>query len=170
MWHIRSEFACSPLSTQGGKVWLRGLQGVCSLIILAFLVHFWMIPSQSEPMQKDLEKEFKLISPLPQATLNSYDSSHKDQHALIEGDYSTALNYDHIKSYYVAELQKNGWKFQQELKIKDYGRDQGGKQVVFCKGKNRATLFYAGASANNGWTYALSLSWGLLPDICRKIA
>ena len=150
------------------RKWLRVLPSILALVMFAILIYFWMIPSQAMPMQKDLEKEFLAISPLPKATLNSYESSYKDQLDLVEGYYSTALSYNQIRNYYVGELEKNGWQLKKESELRDISGDHGGKVIMFCKGNYRATLDYAGISASNGWTYVFNLSWGLLPGICNN--
>ncbi len=162
MKNIRSKFA----AVQEGKGWLRILQSVISLTILAFLIHFWMIPSQAEPVQRNLEKEFKLIPQPPQAIMNSYTAYHKGNNAVVEGYYSTTLSYQQVRSFYEDVLQEKGWHFQRELEVKEFGGGPEGKQFIFCKGNNRAAIYYDGVSTHNYRTYAFSLSWGLLPDLC----
>jgi len=115
-------------------------------------------------------KEFKLITPMPHAISQNYQSIYKDQHALVEGDYLSTASYQQIRQYYIDELAQHGWQFKQESELRDWGRDLGGKEIFFCKGDYTATVVYSGMGqqANAGWAYALDISWGLKPDMCRK--
>ena len=152
------------------KNWLGLLWQIIPLIIFAVLIYFWMQPSTGGSVQKDLEKEFKLIMPMPHAISQNYQSIYKDQHALVEGDYLSTASYQQIRQYYIDELAQHGWQFKQESALRDWGRDLGGKEIFFCKGDYTATVVYSGIGqqANAGWAYALDISWGLKPDQCRK--
>ncbi len=68
-------------------------------------------------VQQELEKEFKAIKPLPRAVACDYHASHKTQHSLVGSSYSTNLSFPEIRSYYDAELSKQGWRFHKEEKI-----------------------------------------------------
>ncbi|WP_162818200.1 hypothetical protein [Aquirhabdus parva] len=150
------------------KKWLGVLWTIISLIFLAVFIYFSMQPSTGEPVRKELEKEFKAIAPLPHAISQDYQSTFKDQHALVEGYYLSTASYQQIRQYYVDELAKHGWQFKQESELRDLGRGLG-KTMIFCKGTFNAEIEYFGMDRQpNDWAYAFGLSWGLRPDLCRK--
>ena len=115
----------------------------------------------SEGIKEQLESEFKLIGQLPSATLSSYRAHSRPEDALVSAKYNTKNSFSEIKKHYETELQKRGWTFLKEEGVKDWGKDLGGKSIIYCKERYSASIQYAGTEANYGWTYSLSLSWGL---------
>ena len=111
--------------------------------------------------QAELENEFRSITPLPGATALSYDASNKPGIALVTDTYRTNLPYAEVRKHYDAELSKRGWAFYMEEPLTEWGKDLGGKETHYCKGRYRAGLQWAGERANDGFDYAFSVSWGL---------
>src|SRR5262245_40004932 len=68
-------------------------------------------------VQTELEHEFRAISPLPGATSQGVQASHKPRIALVQGTYCTSLKYEEIRNYYDKELQVHGWAFYKEKKM-----------------------------------------------------
>ena len=137
-----------------------------SLASLSILVAFTACGSlfnsrKGETAQKQLEQEFKAITPLPGASPRNYHASHKSGQALVGSTYSTNLPYGEIRNYYDEELARQGWRFHEEYGLEDWGGDFGGRTAEYCKGAYKASLQYAGERANYGWVFALDLSWGL---------
>ncbi len=132
------------------------------LACMAFLGYEFIIQlPKAQQTQAQLEIEYKAIPPLPNASLVSYDVSHKTSQALVDGTYLTDASFSDILNYYDMQLKQQGWQYHSTTDLKDWGRDLGGKSVEYCKGDYVATLQYAGQLANYGWTYAFDVSWGL---------
>ena len=112
---------------------------------------------QASQVQAVLEKEFRAISHLPAATPVGYNTTQN----LVSHHYRTDHSYAEIRKHYDEELLRHGWIFYQEDKVRDWGRDLGGKTAHYCKGEYRVSLQYAGKSADYGWDYTLGLGWGL---------
>ncbi|MEP7338778.1 MAG: hypothetical protein ABI977_13665 [Acidobacteriota bacterium] len=117
--------------------------------------------SEGKAVQEDLEREFKLIRPLPQAGSCDYQASHKSSQAYVGSSYQTQSAYNEIRAHYDKELLKNGWKLQSEESTHNWGRDYGGWTANYCKGQYQASLHHPGNDPGTGWAYALDLSWGL---------
>ncbi len=144
------------------KNWLR-LAGVIPIIIFAAFLsnEFFVQLPKAKQAQVQLEKEFILISPLPNASVVNHSASHKTSQALVETTYSTVIAPVDIFNHYDEKLKQHGWKPYGTSVLTDWGRDLGGKSTGYCKGNYSAQLQYAGEQANYGWTYAFSMSWGL---------
>jgi hypothetical protein len=140
--------------SQATRRYLRFL-GIASLsTLVAFTACGPLFTSRKgEAAQKELEQEFKAVTPLPGASPRNYHASHKSGQALVGGAYSTNLPDE--------ELARRGWKFHEEYGLEDWGRDFGGRKAEYCKGGYKASLQYAGERADYGWVFALDLSWGL---------
>lgn len=136
------------------------MAAVLGLLALTLWYQF-IYATKGDRIEKILQGEFGLIRRLPQAFPVSYHTSGGSSAALVSESYKTDLSYSEIRTYYDHELARNGWAFKREEKIKDWGRDLGGKSAVYCKGTYRASLQYAGTDAHYGWDFAFSLSWGL---------
>ena len=131
------------------------------LFVTFFLYDYFVNEPKAALVQQELEQEFNAVKPLPQAVACDYHASHKTRQSLVGSSYSTNLTFSEIRAYYDAELTKQGWRFQREKALWDWGRDLGEKSVHYCKGNFTASLEYAGENAGAGWNYALEISWGL---------
>ena len=127
-----------------------------------FFAYGWLVNApHAKSIETDLKREFDSIGRLPGAERRDHYVSHKTQQALVGSSYSTTKPYSEIRKHYDEELARRGWKFHREQEVADWGRDLGGRTTEYCKGDYRASLQYAGQSANYGWVFALDLSWGL---------
>jgi len=91
----------------------------------------------------------------------------KENHGAVSNEYRTDLSFSQLKQFYDAELSRRGWEFKKETEIVWDRQNLGGKHLFYCKGEFTADLEYAGKMENEfGWTYSLSLTWGLR-DPCR---
>lgn len=112
--------------------------------------------------QSDIEGEFQRITPLPLAVAVEHISMHKTHQGTVNSAYKTDRSYEDIKAYYDKELANRGWRFVREALLTYDGKDNGGKQLFYCKGNYRADLQSAGRQETEfGWTYSFALSWGL---------
>jgi hypothetical protein len=140
-------------------VWV-GIIGIIPIIIFTVFwgyQFFFQIPVEK---QAELELEFKMLAPLPNASLVTYSAWHKTTHVLVTAKYLTHTNPADIFKYYDEQLRQLGWQFQGAEGVTDWDRDLGGKAADYCKGDYGAELQYAGEKANYGWTYAFDVSWG----------
>lgn len=147
--------------------------GVCALLLplAAYLVYFAYDQVVNAPraagILRNLEDQFKAITPLPNALVVRYGSMHKTHQGHVGSDYKTTRTWDEIRAHYDMELEKHGWRYVKEAKVTSWGHDYGGKQAFYCKDSFAATLQYAGQEEQEmGWTYSFSLSWGLF-DECK---
>ena len=110
-----------------------------------------------------MRTEFSKIRPLPNASLvDTTDNfspwnSHK---VLVGATYTTAVPFAEIQAFYSRELALQGRRLDEDRALTDWGKDLGGRDITYCKGDLAASLQYAGAKSNYGWTYALDLTWG----------
>lgn len=111
--------------------------------------------------QRDIEQEFRQISPLPRAAVIQHGSMRKTDHGIISAAYKTEVSYESIKLYYHNELKSRGWSVRREVGIKYDGKDYGGKELVYCKSGYAAHLQYAGRQETEfGWTFSFAMTWG----------
>jgi hypothetical protein len=149
---------------------MREWYALCILLVVVLVIvvtHYARIAEHnSAAVQTTLETQLRLLPTLPGAQIRSQHASHKLDSVLVENTYSLLLPYSAIRDFYAAELGKRGWEIAREHRIKDYGRDLGGREIDFCNGLYGASLMFAGAHPDYGWTYALSLSWG--PELSSR--
>ena len=160
-WHIR-RVRLMHISNSVQRVWK-----VISLIFFAafitFIAYDYLVNSpKAELAQKELEEEFKAITPLPCAAPQSHHAFHKSSIANAGSTYFTKLPFSEIRKYYDEELARRGWKFHREEEVREWGEFRGGRIVYYCKGVYKAALQYAGGDRPDfGWIFALDLSWRL---------
>ena len=107
--------------------------------------------------QAALERQFEAIPKLPGSVPTQLNQLYKTERGKI-GFYKSELNHDQIKSYYLSELVKLGWKHVGGKKAEAFS---GGTQDLFCNGRVAATLFITGQDeARLGYTYSIALNWG----------
>jgi hypothetical protein len=124
--------------------------------------HFFIINDpKSREIKAELEKESGFIAPMPFSVIKEHKASSKPGQALVTNTYSIRASYENIKSFYDAQLLARGWQFSSERKIKDWGRDLGGVERIYCKNGLSANLQYAGEQTNYGWTFGIAFSWGI---------
>jgi len=107
--------------------------------------------------QAALERQFEAIPKLPGSVPAQLNQIYKTERGRI-GFYESELNRDQIRSFYLSELVKLGWKHVGE---KDVEAFIGGTQSLFCNGQVAATLFITGQEQTRlGYTYSIALNWG----------
>jgi hypothetical protein len=88
---------------------------------------------------------------------------------LVERIYKSDLGYDSLREYYRVRLEERGWRFAEEIPLRDLGRDFGGRDLLFCKPPYAANLQYIGKPVDSGASFILSVSWRLVA-ICNSKA
>jgi hypothetical protein len=88
--------------------------------LIAFIAYDYLVYSpKAELAQKELEEEFRAITPLPGAAPQSYCAFHKTRNAIAGSAYFTKLPYSEIRKYYDDELARRGWKFLREDEVRE---------------------------------------------------
>ncbi len=159
---------------RGKKRWvaivtLVGAMIVSALVVVAFSFAFMLYwnydervnGAKAEITQNDIEREFQTISALPLALAVQHGSMHKTQQGITSAAYKTKSSYEVIRAHYDNELASRGWRFVSEDKVIYDGKDYGGKERLYCKGRYPANLQYAGRQEREfDWTYSFGLTWG----------
>jgi len=132
--------------------------------ILAAAVALWYVygtgnVERAEVRQGAAESELKKILFPPDGGTVSLGSYHRPDNALASASsIGGRFNLRELKTYFDAELGKNGWVFISEKPLEDWGSNVGGLVRRYCKGPLSAAWQYAGPK-NAEWTYALSVTW-----------
>ena len=169
-------------STEGGhrKGTRLAWRAVLGVILVFGTMLLGILASRAGPqttaVQAELEAELGRIAPLPSAQPVGHHSIAREDllaggDVLVDSNYITSLDFDHIRSHYDQEFDRNGWQPAGEEKITDWGADLGGRAVYYHKGAYNATLTYAGEQADSeqyGWTYTLGFTWESKPDRNRE--
>lgn len=142
------------------------LGGVLAVVIS---VGYFSKPYAANPQAIEAELKIQLQE------IRSPEASHfiaqrrtvKEIHSAVSNEYRADLSFDQLKQFYDAELARQGWEFKKETGVLWDRQNLGGKHLFYCKGEFTADLEYAGKLETEfGWTYSLSLTWGLR-DPCR---
>jgi len=128
---------------------------------LAFLAwNNYVRAPKAKAVEPLLVAGFRLVKRLPQSIPIGYQIFSRGGSASADETYKTKLTYQEIRSHYDRELTRNGWVFQKEKKLLDWGKDYGGMTLTYCKGPYQARLDYSGHHSNYEPYFDLSMSWG----------
>lgn len=131
-----------------------------SLGFLLFLAYQIMVlEPKGKPTEFLLQNEYNSINQLPVAKEVDHSSIVRLGLVLVQGTFITDANYKEIRNYYQQELPKHGWQFQGEQDMKVWGKDYGGKELRFNKGKFTLNLDYMGNDPESNFNYSIALSW-----------
>ena len=111
-------------------------------------------------VRKNLQIEYATLPKMPNAIEENVEASNKINTAMVNSYFRDEKTYDEIKAFYNRELIKLGWVFEDEHGVEVWGNNLGGKVIKFKKNNETIDIEYAGERANNGWVYAVALSWG----------
>ncbi len=73
--------------------------------------------------------------------------------------FRSEASYGDLRSFYLEQLVKEGWEFNKERDLMEWGQDLGTKQLEFRKGEYDITIEYAPKEANYGWDYGIDVTW-----------
>ena len=137
-------------------------------ILISVGYPFSRLTANPQAIEAELKAQLHQIRSPEQSHFIAQRRTVKDTHAALSNEYRTALSFDQLKQFYDAELSRQGWQFKKESQILWDRQDRGGKHLYYCKEELMADVEYAGTLETEfGWTYALSLTWGLR-DPCRQ--
>jgi hypothetical protein len=106
-----------------------------------------------------VEIEVQKLIPLPGAKEVKRNLFHKEGHASVSVRYAVNKTYEEIRSYYSEEAKRNGWTLLSEEPLEKWGKDFGGKQLVFIKNSYTLTIDYWGEKKTDDLTYSIYISW-----------
>lgn len=136
------------------------LISVIALCFLIFLIYqILIIQPKTKTIESQLQGEYSSIHQLPKATEINHSLIIRTGIVTIQGNFLTDLNFEEIRNYYMTELQKQGWVFQNELKLTSWGNDYGGKELVFKKNIYLLKLDYLARDPNYNFSYSIVLTW-----------
>jgi hypothetical protein len=130
------------------------------LAFIAFVAYQLIVGGpKARAAQARLQAALLELQVLPGATEMRSTNSWKPGQALASRYYKASAPYAVIVAHYEAELAKQGWVRTGESRLRDWGRDLGGRTVEWRRNDFTASVEYAGERSAAGWDYALSLSW-----------
>jgi hypothetical protein len=153
------------LSKENEKEKLKRRLGwtLAGLIFLLFVGDWVVNGKQGEAYHQKLIGEFSTIPTLPNSLLvgrvDTFSAWYPHK-ASVGATYSSKTQFSDIREIYDHELQSHGWHLVQSRSLTQWGKDLGGRELVYCKGELAASIEYAGRQPQRGWTYALRMSWG----------
>ena len=115
-------------------------------------------------IEKNLKQEYDLIPVLPDASLIKSTVSHKTDHAMVGGVFSTKLKFEDIRKYYDKELFNKGWRFCKETKkiFKYNGDNYESRSLYYLKGDYMVWIETPGINDKED-TFSFDVTWGLEP-------
>lgn len=125
------------------------------LLLLVFAGDRFVNGKDGETHHKRLADEFRAIPPFPDSTQKAtFDhfsvwNSHK---ASVGAAYSTPASRSDVDAFYDKELRSLGW---------SAALKSSSDQAVYCKDDLSASVRYGDANSGYGWTYELTLNWGI---------
>jgi hypothetical protein len=128
--------------------------------VALLLLGYFIADAPAAQAQSDLTQEFGSIRTPPTAVLVDSKSGHKPGQARVGAEYRVDLGYAEVRSFYDAELQRNGWHFAADEATTDWGRDVGGHLACYRRADYWAILQYLGDYTGVPRTYGIDLTWG----------
>lgn len=107
---------------------------------------------------KEIEQLWRDLPIYPGMVEIGSSSNSVAQKASIDKTFKSDTPYDEVKQYYLNKLRDQGWLFDQERQLTNWGRDQGGRHLKFRNGERDLTIEYAG-TADFGWNYGIGIYW-----------
>jgi|SRR5215813_3219479 len=140
------------------------LLGIGLLVSTAALSLILINTIRHSPKLADVENELAEIAPPPGAATTQHISIYKWTSGTVGNYYQSNLTYDQLRAYYDVELARHGWKFHKQVPLKDWGKDLGESQTLYCKGDRAVDIYWTGNAPQN-YRYALNITWGW-PEDC----
>ena len=138
--------------------WLKTL--FCLAVIgLVFLPIYLPLEHKANVVHQELEQEFASIAILQGSIPIAKRSTHKAGAVLVQTEFETTNPYSRIREYYVADLERNGWRFQREQTLAQMGTRSNVHELTLCK-KSYTAHVYSADDASGHSTYWISLTWG----------
>ena len=117
-----------------GKQWVPPL---LVLIGLSLMIYFSRRLPEVEGIEKSLSQELSAVPQIPGSKLSRHLVRTWRETALVQDRFTDIPTYDEVKSFYLEEMRKDGWRLKAEQRfLKD------NHLLVFCKGPLKAEVFY----------------------------
>lgn len=140
------------------KRWKIYSVGVLIFVGLIVWIEFQLNSTEISEMLNEVRVEFNTIQHMPGSEITKYNTTRKTDNAYVYANFMVDAAYNQIKNYYINELNKKGWTFENENIVKEWGKDVGDKALSFTKGSYGLELFYNGVP-NSSYVYAISISF-----------
>jgi hypothetical protein len=112
-------------------------------------------------IEANLLSEIDAIKEDPQVHLKNTQFQKGSTYLLTGKTYETSQNYDYLRSYWVQEFTRLGWKLNNEREIILFGYKFGEKILVFTKGDYYATLGFEINGADTLQSVNLDVRWDM---------
>ena len=155
-----------------GKGWKLPL-GISSLVLVvslptlltaAFIAWFaydtWSNAPEAAASQQRIERSRSEIRVRPGDFVIESSTVSKSHHGYAGSYYNSSASYAALRAYYDLELASHGWVLCGERPVREWGRDTGGTKVMYRNGIDSLSFTHSGEPASDGWTYAISVTWG----------
>jgi len=117
-----------------GRSWVFPL---VILIGLSLMIYFSRRLPEVEGIEKSLSQELSAVQKIPGSKFSGHHVRTWRETALVQDRFTEIPTYDEVKSFYLEEMRKDGWRFKAEQRfLKD------NHLLVFCKGPLKAEVFY----------------------------
>jgi hypothetical protein len=153
------------------KEYLRGPDGaysrlwiglVLSLLIGLIPVTMFFVNYSPEAwrVKDDLEREFQLIQPFPQAVSKAHVFKAEPRLVYVLNSYETAASDAEILSYYDSELPKQGWKkCGEERRQESWFGTRGDTSSVYCKKSYKIFVVHDEEEKGGARSFTLRFQW-----------
>ncbi len=133
--------------------------GIFIVIIATFV---GIIAGQKYDIKEAIKEENKLelelheLAIYPGAEEVAHRTFHKEGLASVSSTYVTQDRCDNIRSYYIDEAPKKGWRFLKEEPLKN---SNGVTLMAFTKNNYKLVISYEEDKLNNNSSFDVSIRW-----------
>ena len=141
--------------------WKGYITWIWALVFVSLLIGYRVLHgSRVTFYHQELMREFRLIQPLPNASVTKTIDSYSPwgDRTLVGADYAAPVQYTEVRRHYDNELRSHGWKFVRDEELIAFGGEKT-LEALYCKGPLAASFGYTDSKSRS--TFALDMSWGL---------
>lgn len=111
------------------------------VIVIPIVIYDYAVRlPKAKELDRQLEKEFKLIAAMPRTTSNGYEATHGTSKAQVRMYYGTYKTLPEVRQFYRNELTKNGWYFVEEKDHNNWRGDIVDIYQNYCKANYVAVI------------------------------
>ena len=129
-----------------------------AIFVLAYISKFFS-PNRGDVKLYQAQELINRVSPYPDSEVVETSAGSKDRIATVGRAYKSKASYEDLKRYYSEKLATQGWRYETENDLFDWGRNFGGRRILFRQGQFQLVIEYAGRGADYGWDYAVNITW-----------
>ena len=128
------------------------------MVFVVFYVYERRGPNADSHKFNEIQKLWASISQYPGMVEVDHYSNSAGRKASLGSKFRSDAKYEEVKRFYIAGLQQQGWMFQRERMLSNWGRNQGGRELEWTKDEYTFSVEFAGASGFE-WDYAIGIDW-----------